>query len=144
MPPVISAVIFGLTAAVLTGSNEMCKIVEGEMVLFAAAVLPLWLRLPFKDRFLRVISVLSAVALGIWWFYPGTLLALPALILAVLIFSGCRSRFQSDNAASAMWQDFFALLALAGAFRFGGAMHNEMLNLLFAVLSLKLWLQFRS
>ncbi len=144
MPPVISAVIFGLTAAVLTGSNEMCEIVDGEMVLFAAAVLPLWLRLPFKDRFLRVISVLSAVALGIWWFYPGTLLALPALILAVLIFSGCRSRFQSENAASAMWQDFFTLLALAGAFRFGGAMHNETMNLLLAILSLKLWLQLRS
>ena len=144
IPPVIAAALFALSVALLIGNNEISGTLHGETVLFGIAVLPLWIRIPFKERILRGISILASAALGVWIFYPGFFTALPALVLAALNFSGCRSRFQSDKALLSDWQDFCVLLMLAGAFWFGGTIKYDAVSVILAICSLKLWLQLRS
>ena len=144
IPPVIAAALFALSVALLIGNNEISSSIHGETVLFGIAVLPLWIRIPFKERILRGISILAAAALGLWILYPGFFTALPAMMLAALNFSGCRSRFQSDKAALADWQDFLTLLMLSGAFWFGGTIKYDAVSVILAICSLKLWLQLRS
>ena len=141
---VISAVIYGLSCGILAVSNGLCEIVDGSVLRYGIAVLPLWIRIPFKERALRWISILAVIALAVWYFYHDIWFAIPALLLASLTFAGCRSRFHVKTNSIFNWQDGVCFAALAGAFWLGGIMDAPVLIVIMVIGLLKFWLQIRS
>lgn len=140
----ICGAIYGLICGILSGINAIYRYPNVEIAFFLLAVFPLWRRLIFKGTVLRVIALLSFLALGVWCFIPNPVTTLISLVLAGLYFSGCRSRYKSDGTSNMNWQDAITFAAVAGAFGLSGFMFNAAVTVVITVCILGIWLQIRS